>query len=65
MDRSDQWMVNFYETMAKEAARNHIFIDFYGALKPAGLEYRYPNILTNEGVRGIEYNGGCEPGNTI
>lgn len=32
MDRSDQWMVNFYETMAKEAARNHIFIDFYGAL---------------------------------
>ena len=56
MDRSDQW---------KEAARNHIFIDFYGALKPAGLEYRYPNILTYEGVRGIEYNGGCEPGNTI
>lgn len=52
MDRSDQWMVNFYERVAKEAAKHHLLIDFHGAFKPAGLEYRYPNILSYEGVKG-------------
>lgn len=37
MDRSDQWMVNYYERVAKEAAKYHLLIDFHGAFKPAGL----------------------------
>ncbi len=28
MDRSDQWMVNFYERVAKEAAKHHLLVDF-------------------------------------
>lgn len=46
MNRSDQWMVNFYERVAREAAKHHLFVDFHGAFKPAGLEYKYPNVLS-------------------
>lgn len=65
MDRSDQWMVDFYERVAKEAAANHLIVDFHGAFKPAGLERNYPNVLSYEGVRGMEYGRGCEPRNSI
>jgi len=65
MDRSDQWMVNFYERVAEEAARHQLFVDFHGAFKPAGLEYKYPNVLSYEGVRGMEQMGGCHPDNSL
>lgn len=65
MDRSDQWMVNYYERVAKEAAKHKLFVDFHGSFKPAGLEYRYPNVLSYEGVRGMEQMGGCYPNNSI
>ncbi|NDV69381.1 glycoside hydrolase family 97 protein [Dysgonomonas sp. 25] len=65
MDRSDQWMVDYYERVAKEAAKYNILVDFHGSFKPAGLEYRYPNVLSYEGVRGLEQMSGCQPNNTI
>ena len=65
MDRQDQWMVDYYDRVAKEAAKHHIMIDFHGAFHPSGLEYRYPNVLTYEGVRGMEYNGSCTPKNSL
>ena len=65
MDRQDQWMVNFYERVAREAARHHIFIDFHGAFHPSGLDYKYPNVLTYEGVRGMEFNSNCKPDNSV
>lgn len=65
MDRSDQWMVNFYERVVKAAAAHHLVVDFHGAFKPAGLEYRYPNLLSYEGVRGMEQMGGCTPDNSL
>lgn len=65
MDRSDQWMVNFYERVAKEAAKHHLLVDFHGSFKPSGLEYVYPNILSYEGVRGMEQMGGCHPDNSL
>ena len=65
MDRSDQWMVNYYERMASEAAKHKLFVDFHGSFKPSGLEYKYPNVLSYEGVRGQEQNGGCHPDNSI
>ena len=58
MDRSDQWMVNYYERVAREAAKNHLFVDFHGAFKPAGMERALPNILAHEGVVGMEQNIG-------
>lgn len=65
MDRSDQWMVNYYERVAEEAAKHKLFVDFHGSFKPAGLEYKYPNVLSYEGVRGMEQMGGCFPDNSI
>lgn len=65
MDRSDQVMVNYYEKVVKEAARNHLIVDFHGAFKPAGLEYKYPNLISYEGVRGMEQMGGCTPDNSL
>jgi len=65
MDRSDQWMVNFYERVAKESAKYNLFVDFHGAFKPAGLERTYPNILSYEGVLGMEQGGRCKPENSV
>ncbi|MHA4895702.1 glycoside hydrolase family 97 protein [Pedobacter sp. PWIIR3] len=65
MDRSDQWMVNYYENVAKEAAKYKVFVDFHGAFKPAGLEYKYPNLVSYEGVRGLEQMGGTKPDNSL
>lgn len=58
MDRSDQWMVNYHERVAREAAKHHLFVDFHGAFKPAGMERALPNILSHEGVVGMEQNIG-------
>lgn len=65
MDRSDQWMVDYYERVAKEAAKHELLVDFHGSFKPAGLEYKYPNVISYEGVRGMEQMGGCYPDNSI
>lgn len=65
MDRQDQWMINWYERTIKEAAKHHLVVDFHGAMKPAGLEYRYPNLLAYEGVLGLEMMSGCQPDNTL
>jgi alpha-glucosidase len=58
MDRSDQWMVNYYTRVAQQAAQHHLLVDFHGAFKPAGLEVAYPNVLSYEGVVGMEQNIG-------
>lgn len=65
MDRSDQWMVNYYERVAKEAAKYKMFVDFHGSFKPAGLNITYPNVLSFEGVLGLEQGGNCKPENSV
>ncbi len=55
MDRSDQWMVNFYEKIAREAALNNLLVDFHGAFKPNGLHRAFPNVVSYEGAQGLEY----------
>lgn len=56
MQRADQYMVNYYERVAKEAAKNKLLADFHGAFKPAGLRRAYPNVISYEGVKGNENN---------
>ena len=65
MDRSAQWMVDYYERVAKEAAKHGLLVDMHGSFKPAGLEVTYPNLINYEGVRGMEQMGGCSPENSI
>lgn len=56
MQRDDQWMVRYYEKVAREAAKHHLLVDFHGSYKPAGLRRAFPNVLTREGVPGLEHN---------
>ena len=54
MQRDDQWMVNYYWNTSREAAARKLLVDFHGAYKPSGLNRTWPNMLTSEGVRGLE-----------
>ncbi len=56
MQRDDQPMVNYYERIAREAARRKMLVNFHGAYKPTGMNRKYPNIINHEAVRGLEYN---------
>jgi len=56
MDHDDQEMVNFYERCVRKAAEHHLVVDLHGAYKPTGLRRTYPNLLTREGVMGMEYS---------
>src|SRR3989339_34912 len=56
MQRDDQLLVQYYEKVAKEAAKRNLLVDFHGAYKPTGLIRTYPNVITSEGVRGNEWN---------
>ena len=68
MQREDQWMVNYYERVAKAAARRHLLVDFHGAYKPTGLYRTYPHVVTSEGVLGLEqskWSDGASPTNAV
>lgn len=54
--RDDQEMVNFYWEIAEAAAKRKMLVDFHGSYKPAGLRRTYPNVITREGVKGLENN---------
>lgn len=56
MQRADQYMVNYYEKIAHEAAKHELLVDYHGGFKPSGLRRAYPNVLTYEGVKGNENN---------
>lgn len=56
MQRADQDMVNYYERVAREAAERELLVDFHGAYKPTGLHRAYPNVMTFEGLKGLENN---------
>jgi len=56
MQRDDQKMVEYYWKVARGAADHHLLVDFHGAYKPTGLRRAYPNVLTREGVLGLEHS---------
>jgi alpha-glucosidase len=56
MDREDQLMIRFQETIARETAKNKLMLLFHGASKPTGLRKMYPNVIIREGVMGHEYD---------
>jgi alpha-glucosidase len=56
MQRQDQRMVEFYERTARAALKRRLLVSFHGAYKPTGLGRTFPNVLSHEGVRGLEQN---------
>ena len=54
IDRQDQWVVCWYENVARAAAKHRIMVNFHGAHRPTGTERTWPNVLTREGILGNE-----------
>ncbi len=54
MARGEQYMVNFYSRTAEACAKRKLMVDFHGAYKPTGLHRTYPNVISFEGVHGME-----------
>ena len=56
INRDDQVGVQFYYDVARVAAEHHLMVDFHGTRTPWGIERTYPNVMSYEGVLGIENN---------
>ncbi len=54
IDRDDQKAVASLYEIARKAADNHLIVDFHGVFKPTGLQRTWPNVVGNEGVKGME-----------
>ena len=51
--------VNHYQKTVELAAKKHICLDIHEPIKGTGIERTWPNILSREGARGQEYEGGA------
>jgi len=51
-----QWMANHYLRVVQTAAKYKVGIDSHEPIKDTGLRRTYPNWLSREGGRGMEYN---------
>jgi alpha-glucosidase len=56
MQRSDQLVMNFYPKVAREAAKRKMLVDYHGDQKPASMTRTWPNLISAEGVRGMEWS---------
>lgn len=65
-----QYGVRHYRKVVETAARHGINIDNHEPVMPTGWQRTYPNLMTQEGVRGQEHNawnadGGNPPEHTV
>lgn len=51
--------VNHYQKTVELAAKKHICLDIHEPIKGTGIERTFPNLLSREGARGQEYEGGA------
>lgn len=67
---SSQFGVRHYRKVLEAAARYGLAVDNHEPVIPTGLQRTYPNLMTQEGVRGQEWNawnagGGNPPDHTV
>ncbi|HKJ01513.1 MAG TPA: glycoside hydrolase family 97 catalytic domain-containing protein, partial [Longimicrobiales bacterium] len=59
-----QYMVRHWRKVLEAAARHHIMVDVHEPIKDTGERRTWPNMMTREGARGMEYNAwGGDGGN--
>jgi hypothetical protein len=51
-----QSTIAYYHDILEDAARIGLAVNFHGATLPRGWQRTYPNLMTMEAVRGLEYN---------
>jgi alpha-glucosidase len=56
MQRDDQKLIAFYHKVCREAAKRHLLVDFHGGVRPATMTRTWPNLISTEGVKGLEWN---------
>lgn len=56
MDRNDANMVNFFEKVCISATKYKLLVNLHGSFPNVGFRHRFPNLMTREGVLGLEYN---------
>jgi len=54
IDRDDQVAVATLYDIAKKASEYKLMVDYHGVFKPTGLQRTYPNVMSYEGVKGLE-----------
>lgn len=59
---SSQYGVRHYRKVIELAARYQIMIDNHEPVMPTGLQRTWPNLMTQEGVRGQEWDAWSEDG---
>jgi len=52
-----QKMVQHYRKVVEMAAKYHLMVDAHEPIKATGISRTYPNMMTREGARGMEWNG--------
>jgi alpha-glucosidase len=57
-----QYMVRHYRKIVELAARHRIMLDVHEPIKDTGIRRTWPNMMTREGARGMEYNAWDEAG---
>ncbi|WP_235048361.1 glycoside hydrolase family 97 protein [Arcticibacter svalbardensis] len=50
-----QSFVQYYQDILQDAADHHILVNFHGATLPRGLQRTYPNLMTMESIKGMEF----------
>jgi alpha-glucosidase len=55
-----QYMVNHYRKVLETAAKYQITINAHEPIKPTGIRRTYPNMMSREGARGMEWNAWSE-----
>ena len=55
--RHSQTGVRHFQKVVETAASHHMMVDAHEAIKPTGIRRTWPNFMTRECVRGMEYNG--------
>ena len=59
---SSQYAVRHYRNVIEKAAQHHIMINNHEPAMPTGLQRTWPNLMTQEGVRGQEWNAWAKDG---
>jgi alpha-glucosidase len=54
-DHEAKEVIDLYQALLRSAAEHRIMVEFHGANKPAGEARTWPNELTREAIRGLEY----------
>ena len=58
--RHSQYAVRHYRKVVQEAAKHKISINAHEPIKDTGIRRTYPNMMSREGARGMEWNAWSE-----